>query len=516
MSACPRCGAPDAGGRLSVCPRCLLVGGGEVGEEIGHADGHAHAHAHGDTLPSFGPPWLRPLAELGQGGMGRVFRAHDERLGRDVAVKVLRPESAADPDFRARFAREARTLARLEHPGIVGIYDFGTTPAGESYIVMQLVAGGSLAERLPLPAGEAVVIARQICDALAYAHARGVVHRDIKPENVLMSDDGRAKLSDFGIARLLQPSAGDGPLTRPSLVLGTPGYMAPEARAGAAPNPRMDVYAVGALLAHMVTGLPPDGAGAAPSTAPPGVPPALQPLIARAMALDPAQRTESATALGRELDAVAARVSKPRPSDDDLPPEERTWRGAVALLAAVATAISIYALLVSVTPRTIAPGDALPLTTFGQRLSDGRVLTPAHFEVWPTLGAAIAIAFALVAHGLLRRHWRLAGIDRPSPDRPLPGARRLLRLGIFLFALFLAREALARAGAGAITSFIPVIGGSFELAMLYLFWDTALEAQRTSRSLLREPRLWIGVALSLFPPAFHMVRLLAGHYQPGG
>jgi serine/threonine protein kinase len=83
--------------------------------------------------------------------MGRVFRAHDDRLGRDVAVKVLRPESAADPDFRARFAREARTLARLEHPGIVGIYDFGTTPAGESYIVMQLVSGGSLAERLPLP-----------------------------------------------------------------------------------------------------------------------------------------------------------------------------------------------------------------------------------------------------------------------------------------------------------------------------------------------------------------------------
>ena len=510
MSACPRCGGADAGGRLSVCPRCLVFGGGEDGDE--DEDGARGAAG----LPRFGPPWLIALAELGQGGMGRVFRAHDDRLGRDVAVKVLRPESAADPDFRARFAREARTLARLEHPGIVGIYDFGTTPAGESYIVMQLVAGGSLAERLPLPAGEAVVIARQICDALAYAHARGVVHRDIKPENVLMSDDGRAKLSDFGIARLLQPSAGDGPLTRPSLVLGTPGYMAPEARAGAAPNPRMDVYAVGALLAHMVTGLPPDGAGAAPSTAPPGVPPALQPLIARAMALDPAQRTESATALGRELDAVAARVSKPRASDDDLPPEERTWRGAVALLAAVATAIAIYALLVSVTPRTIAPGDALPLTTFGQRLSDGRVLTPAHFEVWPTLGAAIAIAFALVAHGLLRRHWRLAGIDRPSPDRPLPGARRLLRLGIFLFALFLAREALARAGAGAITSLIPVIGGSFELAMLYLFWDTALEAQRTSRSLLREPRLWIGVALSLFPPAFHMVRLLAGHYQPGG
>jgi serine/threonine-protein kinase len=483
----------------------LLFGGGD---EIAHPD------AGGDALPAFGPPWLRALDELGQGGMGRVFRAHDDRLGRDVAVKVLRPESAADPEFRARFAREARTLARLEHPGIVGIYDFGTTPAGEGYIVMQLVSGGSLAERLPLPAGEAVVIARQICDALAYAHARGVIHRDIKPENVLMSDDGRAKLSDFGIARLLEPKAGDGPLTRPSLVLGTPGYMAPEARAGAAPSPRMDVYAVGALLAHMVTGVPPDGAGASPSNTATALPKALRPLIARAMAIDPAQRTPSATALGRELDAVAAKITRAPDSDDELPPEERTWRGAVALLAAVATAIAIYAVLVSVTPRTIAPGDALPLTTFGQQLSDGRVR--AHFEVWPTLGAAVAIAFALVAHGLLRRHWRLAGIDRPSPDRPLPGARRLQRLGVFLFALFLAREALSRAGAGIIASYIPVLGGSFELAMLYLFWDTALESQRTSRSLLREPRLWIGLALSLFPPAFHLVRLLTGHYQPGG
>ena len=139
--------------------------------------------------------------------MGRVFRARDERLGRAVAVKVLRPESAADPDFRARFAREARTLARLEHPGIVAVHDFGTTAAGDAYLVMQLVSGGSLARRLPLPVPEAIDVAHQVCEALAYAHGRGVVHRDIKPENVLIGDDGRARLSDFGIARLLEPAA---------------------------------------------------------------------------------------------------------------------------------------------------------------------------------------------------------------------------------------------------------------------------------------------------------------------
>ena len=127
--------------------------------------------------------------------MGRVFRARDERLGRAVAVKVLRPESAANPDFRARFAREARTLARLEHPGIVAVHDFGTTPDGDGYLVMQLVSGGSLADRLPLPVADALAIAAELCDALAYAHGRGIIHRDIKPENVLLGDDGRARLS---------------------------------------------------------------------------------------------------------------------------------------------------------------------------------------------------------------------------------------------------------------------------------------------------------------------------------
>src|SRR6185503_16784438 len=113
-----------------------------------------------------------------------------------------------------------------------------------------------------LPAADALAIAGELCAALAYAHGRGIIHRDIKPENVLIGDDGRARLSDFGIARLVDPTPEEGPLTRPSLVLGTPGYMAPEARAGARPDPRMDVYAVGALLAHMLTGRHPDAAAA--------------------------------------------------------------------------------------------------------------------------------------------------------------------------------------------------------------------------------------------------------------
>jgi tRNA A-37 threonylcarbamoyl transferase component Bud32 len=495
-AACPRCGAVDASGRLSVCPRCLLanIGGGDAALPGG--------------LPLLGADALVLEAELGHGGMGRVFRARDEKLGRAVAVKVLRPESVANPDFRARFAREARTLARLEHPGIVAVHDFGTTPDGDGYLVMQLVSGGSIADRLPLPVADALTIAIDVCGALAYAHGRGIVHRDIKPENVLIGDDGRARLSDFGIARLVDPTPEDGPLTRQSLVLGTPGYMAPEARAGARPDPRMDVYAVGALLQHMLTGRHPDGGSRPPMDGTTRMPAAIAAVIARAMAVDPAQRIADAKTLGDELTALATHFKTAPRAAVDLPPEERVWRGAVALLAAVATAVALYAVLVSLTPRTMAADDAVPFTAFGnQTLPDGRVLTRARFETWPTLGAAVAIAIALAAYGLLRRHWRATGLERPTPDRPLEGARRVLRMGLVLLALFLVGEVLRHRGAIAAT-YIPVVGGCLELIMLYRFWDAALEAKQTSRSLTREPLLWLGLALSLFPPMFRIGLLL--------
>jgi len=507
VNSCPRCGFVDGSRRLSFCPRCVLGAGG---------DAAVLAAEPGQDWPELGVEWLKIEAEIGAGGMGRVFRARDQRLGRAVAVKVLRPEIAADPDFRARFAREGRALAHLEHPGIVSIYDFGATPDGGSYLVMQLVGGGSLAQRCPLPAAQAVATARQLCEALTYAHGRGIVHRDIKPENVLIGEDDRAKLSDFGIARLLEPGAGEHPLTRPSMVLGTPGYLAPEARAGAPADPRMDLYALGALLSYMVTGRHPEsGAPAGVVASLPREAAALGPVIARALAIDPAQRIASAEAFGRELEAVAARLKAPAPATEDLAPEERTWRGAVALLAAVATAMALYAALVSLTPRAQPADEALPFTAFGnQRLPDGRVLTRARFETTPVLGAAVAIALALVAYGLLRRHWRLAGLDRPMPDRPLAGSRRVLNIGIVAFALFVGGELLRRSGVGNLVTYVPVVGGVLELVMLYRAWDVVLEAQRTARSLAREPLLWIGMALALWPPTYHLT-LLARSLWPG-
>jgi len=137
------------------------------------------------------------------------------------------------------------------------------------------------------------------------------------------------------------------------------------------------------------------------------------------------------------------------------------------------------------------------------------VLTRARFEVWPTLGAAVAIAIALAAYGLLRRHWRAAGVERHAPDRPLQGSRRVLRLGIVLVALFQLHLLLARQSVAAV-SYIPVIGGCLELIMLYRFWDAALEAQQTSRSLTREPLLWLGLALALLPPTYNLALLIGG------
>src|SRR5215831_4416641 len=187
---------------------------------------------------------------LGAGGMGKVYRAHDTRLKRDVAIKVLPEEFLQNNERASRFQREAVTLASLNHPNIAAIYD--VQEAGSSrYIVLELVEGAPLSQiiqRGPLPIVEVVDIARQICDALETAHEKGVVHRDLKPANVMISNS-RIKLLDFGLAKLQD----DATLTG-SKIMGTPAYMAPEQLAGQTCDARVDVYALGLLLYEMATG----------------------------------------------------------------------------------------------------------------------------------------------------------------------------------------------------------------------------------------------------------------------
>jgi serine/threonine-protein kinase len=443
--------------------------------------------------------------EIGRGGMGRVYRARHQRLERTVAVKLLPPELSSEPEFEARFAREARALARLSHPNLLPVHDFGTASDGASYLVMEFAAGGPLSARLPLPAPDAVRVAIQLCKGLAQVHDHGIVHRDLKPQNVLFDAAGAAKLADFGIARLLHESA-TGPITKSMRVLGTPGYIAPEALQGASPDPRFDIFALGVLLHEMLSGrLPKPGEN--------GISGPLLALVKRATATDPSERFASAlefeAALSAALPLVAA--SESSSAQSALPPEELSWQRAVALILAGATALSIYALLVSVTPRVLEAGDALPFIAFGvERLADGRLATAARFETAPTLAASLGWAVAFATYGLLRRHWRHAGLELPTPERELPSARAVMGIALVIDAVFVLRLLLEQSRARALASYVPVLGGVLELFMLYLVWMVVLDAQRTHRSLRREPWLWLGLGLSLFPPAFSVFRALSG------
>ena len=252
-------------------------------------------------------------AILGEGAFGRVYEGIDRRLARSVAVKVIKPWWADDPEWVAIFERETRLLARLSDPGIVRIYDVGNAPEG-LYYVSELVHGESLAARLrrgPLPAWEACGVATQLCRALAGAHAQRIVHRDVKPANILLSTEGQVKVGDFGVARLAEGST-DGRGSHPASIVGTPRYMAPEQGRGHATTPATDVYSAGVVLYEMLSGAPPFSASSAvelallhlqepPPPLPPRLPAPLVEIVERALAKDPAHRYADGAAMAEAL-----------------------------------------------------------------------------------------------------------------------------------------------------------------------------------------------------------------------
>ncbi len=201
------------------------------------------------------------LAPLGAGGMGEVYRARDTKLDRDVAIKVLPGRLAADPDALARFEREAKTVAALSHPNLLGIYDFGSHD-GVAYAVTELLSGETLRDRLsagPIPHRKAIEYALQVARGLAAAHEKGVVHRDLKPENVFVTNDGRVKILDFGLAKAspierFESGAATFGGTEPGTVLGTVGYMSPEQVRGRPADHRSDIFSFGAILYEMLSG----------------------------------------------------------------------------------------------------------------------------------------------------------------------------------------------------------------------------------------------------------------------
>ena len=276
---------------------------------------------------SVGP--YRVLQKLGEGGMGEVFLATDTRLNRKVALKYLSEPSLDLPRARERLLREARAAAQISHPSIAAIYDIldaGTHPC----IVMEYVPGETLSKvagRGPMPVDRVAAIGAQLADALAHAHAAGVVHRDLKPANVVLTDEGAVKILDFGVARVLdideELAAADAP-TRETLLsqagrfAGTPAYMAPEQLAGRAATPLTDIYSLGVTLFELLTSHRPFGGKTTPdlvyqmlsspvplpSALNGAVPPVLDAIVAKAMAREPAQRYRSAAEMAADLRRV--------------------------------------------------------------------------------------------------------------------------------------------------------------------------------------------------------------------
>jgi serine/threonine protein kinase len=295
--------------------------------------------------------------QVASGGMTSVWHGHDRVLGRDVVVKVLHPELAADQGFRARFREEAVNAARLTHPNIVALYDTGEQ-GDLAYIVMELVNGPTLREALgrhgPLPPPQAARLAIEVTAALDYAHRAGVCHGSLEPGNILLADDGTVKVADFSIAR----AATDDDPGRTGEILGVDGYLAPEVATGGDADGRADVYGLGACLYEMLTGRAP---GADPaSTVPPralraGVPRNLDAVVRQAMASDPADRFQTVQAMATALSRSAAEVDgapagelvgvPPAPTGPEVTPSrgflrhEGRWLGWTLVLVAVAAVL---------------------------------------------------------------------------------------------------------------------------------------------------------------------------------
>lgn len=302
---CPKCGStlrPDV--PEGLCPACLLQ--------------HGIATEAGGDQPPFIPPELHELAKLfpqleiigtiGKGGMGAVYKARQPALDRFVALKILAPKPGNELDFGSRFSREAKALARLNHPNIVAVYDFGQI-GGLSYFLMEYVDGPNLRQVQQagkLSPKEALEIIPQICAALQFAHDEGIVHRDIKPENVLLDRKGRVKIADFGLAKILGQEPKDFRLTGARDVMGTPHYMAPEqVEKPQEVDHRADIYSLGVVFYEMLTGELPLGKFAPPSHKV-QVDVRLDEVVLRALEKEPERRYQQANEFKTRVETVAS------------------------------------------------------------------------------------------------------------------------------------------------------------------------------------------------------------------
>jgi tRNA A-37 threonylcarbamoyl transferase component Bud32 len=454
LRRCPECGsdmpedAPEG-----LCPQCLLRGAiSSVHDASPPGSDETAGYVPPSTAPSVEEvarllPHLEVLGLLGQGGMGAVYKARQPSLDRLVAVKVLAPEAARDPAFAERFAREARALARLNHPNIVAIHDIGR--AGElCYIVMEHVDGVTLRQLLSgghLTPQQALSIVPQLCDALQYAHEEGIVHRDIKPENILFDRKGRVKIADFGLAKLLDRTSSLS-LTGSKQVMGTLYYMAPEQMENSKDvDHRADIYSLGVVFYEMLTGQLPVGRFPMPSEKA-GTDAYLDEVVLRTLEREPARRYQRASKVKTEVQSVV-RKAIPSParrtgsdsSDEEINLARRQLQGpAIGLAAASALGFVICALGSWITLRyhDRLSDDALSWLGFAAgSLVGGGLLTIGAWKMWrleayefvliTCILALLPVTTVAYPVSLLMGIWALMLIRKPEIRNAF--ARRLRR-----------------------------------------------------------------------------------------
>ncbi len=374
------------------------------------------------------------IKSLGSGGMGEVFVAENIAIGMRVAIKVLRPELLANPEFRARFQNEAQAVAAIEHANVARFFDL--VVGDPTFIVMEYVRGETLAERIklgPLPVERALTIAERLCWGLDAAHAAGVVHRDLKPSNVLLAPDAEhgecPKLIDFGLAKLAAAAA-DSQLTRTGQIIGTPAYMSPEQIKGEKIDGRADVYALGCALFEMLTGKTPFAGGddvqilyrqmheAPPPLAKhlPDVPAPLDALMHKALQKDPAQRFPSVRAMAAAIAEVADVLPRLTSLSTRSDHSGRVRLTAQRLLDEERRARN----------RSLALGAAAVVVLAGAIVGGAALL---RWQRTPTAGRALLVVTSQPAGARVTVDGRALGETTPTALRDLPAGKHTVRIG---------------------------------------------------------------------------------------
>jgi tRNA A-37 threonylcarbamoyl transferase component Bud32 len=527
---CRNCQAPlAADAPRGLCPACLM----KVAMATGTVAGHEKPGFTPPSIEELGPkfPLLEIIEFIGRGGMGAVYKARQKELDRIVALKILPPGSGDDAAFGERFAREAKALAKLNHPGIVTIHDFGRAD-GLYFFVMEFVDGVSLRQLLAggrVSPREALAIVPQICDALQYAHDQGIVHRDIKPENILLDRRGRVKVADFGLAKLVgagnepadTPAAAGSPtLTEAGKVMGTPQYMAPEQREHPGEvDHRADIYALGVVFYQMLTGELPGKSLEAPSKKV-QIDVRLDEVVLRALEKEPERRYQSAADLKTGVETVAAAGAGGEPgSEPGTVPQRATalpaarWsRAALAGAGCVGFFLVVIVLWLLDWPPSRDPSFSrtLPQILFGKGV------VPAAFA---TLFASTILGWIAVAR-IRRSAGRLRGLRLAAFDGLfLP----LLTVDFFILTVWAIGVKILAAHRGldgsmfrnlwdfaAFTLLLGLVAGWADYLIIRLVWravsgnaggDAPGSATRTRRN-LRLLAAALGLAVTILYPAY--------------